>query len=279
MRKKAQIQLIPRMRKVSSGHLLIDTFYSVNCFRLLTTKALIWLRRLRPRWLIRSLRCPYVLQRHIFSNDPGSGQWSRAVWYGPSLWAYMPRKYGFTCGGSCHSFTLINEGFFSVTYWPPTVSISKAVIMQVSLTWKKIMRFQSLRKHAYSYILKILQPKTGKFPDKNYDVFHISAENIDCGYSLEPPRRAPTLYVFSRNKKNNVHPCKNQFYYIKVGFHGVKIIKACFHDACKTSLSPPPPPPRPPHPLPQPRKFSFLLIVPRWLWSLPGFIIYNIFIM
>ena len=24
---------------------------------------------------------------------------------------------------------------------------------------------------------------------KNSDVFHISAQNIDCGYSLEPPRR------------------------------------------------------------------------------------------
>ena len=24
---------------------------------------------------------------------------------------------------------------------------------------------------------------------KNYDIFHISAQNIDCGYLLEPPRR------------------------------------------------------------------------------------------
>ena len=49
--------------------------------------------------------------------------------------------------------------------------------------------FYPLQKHAYSNILKILQPKTGKFPDKNYDIFHISAQNIDCGYLLEPPRR------------------------------------------------------------------------------------------
>ena len=27
------------------------------------------------------------------------------------------------------------------------------------------------------------------FRYKNYDIFHISAQNIDCGYSLEPPRR------------------------------------------------------------------------------------------
>ena len=30
--------------------------------------------------------------------------------------------------------------------------------------------------------------------------------------------------------KNNVYPCKPQFYYIKVGLKGVKIIKACFRD-------------------------------------------------
>ena len=30
--------------------------------------------------------------------------------------------------------------------------------------------------------------KNWKFSDKNSDIFHISAQNIDCGYSLEPRR-------------------------------------------------------------------------------------------
>ena len=47
----------------------------------------------------------------------------------------------------------------------------------------------SLQKHAYSNILKILQPKKKTFQIKNSDIFHIFAQNIDCGYSLEPPRR------------------------------------------------------------------------------------------
>ena len=34
----------------------------------------------------------------------------------------------------------------------------------------------------------------------------------------------------SRNKKTKVYPCKPQFYYIKVGFKGVKILSVCFHD-------------------------------------------------
>ena len=59
---------------------------------------------------------------------------------------------------------------------------------------------------------------------------------MDCGYSLEPPRRGgsneyPQSMFLSRNKKNNVYPCKPQFYYIKVGFKGVKILQACYRDA------------------------------------------------
>ena len=46
-----------------------------------------------------------------------------------------------------------------------------------------------LRKHAYSDLLKISSPKTESFQTKNSDIFHISAQNIDSGYSLEPHRR------------------------------------------------------------------------------------------
>ena len=87
---------------------------------------------------------------------------------------------------------------------------------------------KTLRKHAYSNILKISPPKTFKFSDKNTDIFLISAQNIDCWYSLEPPHQGgsneyPQPMFLSRNKKNNVYPCKPQFYYMKVGFKGGKI--------------------------------------------------------
>ena len=86
-----------------------------------------------------------------------------------------------------------------------------------------------LRKQAYSNILKILPPKNGNFQIKILIFFHISAQNIDRGYSLEPPRwgasnEYPQSMFLSKNKKNNVYPCKPQFYYIKVGFKGVNII-------------------------------------------------------
>ena len=46
----------------------------------------------------------------------------------------------------------------------------------------------SLRKHANSNKLKILQPEKENFQIKNSDIFRIAAQNIDCGYSLELPR-------------------------------------------------------------------------------------------
>ena len=54
-------------------------------------------------------------------------------------------------------------------------------------------------------------------------------KNIDCVYLLEPPRRGgsneyPQSMFWAEIRKNNVYPCKPQFYYIKVGFKGVKII-------------------------------------------------------
>ena len=76
--------------------------------------------------------------------------------------------------------------------------------------------------------LKIFRKK------KNSDIFHISAQNIDCGFSLEPLRRGgsndypQSVFFYSRNKKNNVYPCKPQFYYIKVGLRGSKLYRRVF---------------------------------------------------
>ena len=77
--------------------------------------------------------------------------------------------------------------------------------------------------------------KNWKFSDKNSDIFHTSAQNIDCEYSSELPQCSnsneyPQSMFLSRNKKNNVYPCKPQFYYIKVGFKWVNIIQAYFRD-------------------------------------------------
>ena len=71
------------------------------------------------------------------------------------------------------------------------------------------------------------------FREKNSDIFHISDQNIECGYSLEPPCRCGSneylqSMFLSKNKKNKVYPCKPQFYYIKMGFKGSKLYRHVF---------------------------------------------------
>ena len=77
----------------------------------------------------------------------------------------------------------------------------------------------------FKYTEHFNHKKKWKFSDKNSDISHTSVQNIDCGYSLEPPRRGGSneysqSMFLGRNKKNKVYLCKPQFYYIKVGFKG-----------------------------------------------------------
>ena len=71
---------------------------------------------------------------------------------------------------------------------------------------------------------KKFKTKNEKFQMKNSDIFLISAQNIDCGYSLEPPRRGgsneyPHSMFRAEIKKNNVYTCKTQYYYVKSGVY------------------------------------------------------------
>ena len=80
-----------------------------------------------------------------------------------------------------------------------------------------------------------LTTKNWKFSDENSYIFHISAQYIDCVYSLEPPRQGgsneypQSMLFLRRNKNNNVYPCKSQFYYIKKwGLRGSKSYRHVF---------------------------------------------------
>ena len=102
-------------------------------------------------------------------------------------------------------------------FWENKKTISVCCLLHITKT--------RLFKH-----IENLTSKKWNFSDKKKSyIFQISTQNIDCGYSLEPPRRGgsneyPKSMFWRRNKKNNVYPSKPQFYYIKVGFKGVKII-------------------------------------------------------
>ena len=73
-------------------------------------------------------------------------------------------------------------------------------------------------------------------------LFSYFAQNIDCGYTLEPgytlkplqrggSNEYPQSMFWSKNKKNRDTPAYPSFsYYIKVGFMGVFIAWICFLD-------------------------------------------------
>ena len=67
--------------------------------------------------------------------------------------------------------------------------------------------------------------KNANVPFKIFDFFLIFAQNIDRGYTLEPPES-----VFRSKNMKNVYPCKSQFYYIKVGCKGVFVTRTCFRN-------------------------------------------------
>ena len=53
--------------------------------------------------------------------------------------------------------------------------------------------------------------KIENFQLKNFDIFLIFAQNIDCGHTLEPPRRGgsteyPQSMFWGKNKKNRYTP-------------------------------------------------------------------------
>ena len=61
----------------------------------------------------------------------------------------------------------------------------------------------------YTEILKVV--KKENFQQKKFDIFLIFAQNIDCWYTLEPPRGGgsneyPQSMFWSKNKKNRYTP-------------------------------------------------------------------------
>ena len=67
------------------------------------------------------------------------------------------------------------------------VRTNKTPITQTDLGFQSAIKWNH---HAYSNIKEISPPTTETFQIKKTLIFfHISAQNIDCGYSFEPPRR------------------------------------------------------------------------------------------
>ena len=68
-------------------------------------------------------------------------------------------------------------------------------------------------------------------------IFSTFAQNIDCGYTLEPPLTSTHNLCFrAKIRKKKTYPCKPQFYHIKVGCKGVYITRTCYPDGKKLGI-------------------------------------------
>ena len=84
--------------------------------------------------------------------------------------------------------TLLQQGISEPEFYGDLVYRFRKIVGKSNFSEQFRKLINPLRKHAYLNILKILPPKNENFQMKNSDIFHMSAQNINCRYSFEPPR-------------------------------------------------------------------------------------------
>ena len=134
------------------------------------------------------------------------------AWHVLNLWFYQPILIKFT--SKCIICWTLS---FQIHYSPA-----------LCFTLNKDLRFIT-KTCLFKYTENFTTKKWIYFQIRNFLILFLFLLKTDCGYSLEPPRwggsnKYPQSMFLNRNKKNSVYPYKPQFYYIKVGFKGVKII-------------------------------------------------------
>ena len=77
--------------------------------------------------------------------------------------------------------------------------------------------------------------KNDNFQMKNNDICLIYAQNIECGYTLEPPQLGGSneylqSKFWTKNKKRRYTPVNPIFFYIKLGCKGLFNTRTCYHD-------------------------------------------------
>ena len=134
-----------------------------------------------------------------------------------------------------------HQRIFVSDFWSSFCSLSSEALCgflrSTCAELRKVKTEWSLRKYVHSNILKILPPKKKTFRWKIPVVFLFLLKNIDCGYSMEPPRRGvsneyPQSIFFSRNiaeiRKLMYTPVNPSFTVWKSGLRGTKLYRLVF---------------------------------------------------
>ena len=92
-------------------------------------------------------------------------------------------------------------------------SLTIHIKCQVLISLKIVLHYENTPIQIY---WKFYNQKRENFQIKNSDIFHISAQNIDCGYSLEPPQwggsnEYPQSMFFNKIRKIMYTPVNPSF--------------------------------------------------------------------
>ena len=117
---------------------------------------------------------------------------------------------------------------------PITINVlADAYFIPIVITNIPEMKEDITKTRLFKYI-EIFTSKTENFQiKKNSDVLHISAQDIDCGYSLEPPRRGGSneyqqSMFLRRIRKIMYTPVNPSFTIKKWGLRGSKLYRYVF---------------------------------------------------
>ena len=85
--------------------------------------------------------------------------------------------------------------------------------IEKNLSWEPSAHYEKTPVQIYR---KFHLQKLKNLQIKNSDIFYISAQNIDCGYSLEPPRRGgsneyPQSIFWTEIRKKMYNPANPRF--------------------------------------------------------------------
>ena len=134
------------------------------------------------------------------------------VWSEPSLVAW--RRLGSLATHWAHSEDSDQTGWMAMLIW--VAFIRTFILLDLSWYGSNITPIQ--------IFWKTLPPKKWKFSDKNSDILHISAQNIDCGCSTS----THNLCFWAEIRKIMHIPVNPSFTILKWCFRGSKLYRYVF---------------------------------------------------
>ena len=97
-----------------------------------------------------------------------------------------------SCSYFCFSHIYDNARWCAfVCVYDPRICVSTIIIICFGVMLLCVLKFfHTLRKLAHAILYRCFFSCTNlKFNEKDFDIFNIFAQNIYCGYTLEPPRQ------------------------------------------------------------------------------------------